>query len=286
MTYRPVSWMSSSDEQLCREKRCLPPSLFMLPFLGDFFWHYSLYGSLLKRKKSIEIYKIIKKTNKKEQDWHSYPVILLDESLLFTDQGYKSHNPPPGCQKRATTFMSRLPAPPEPAPEPWAWFGPWPTWRWWRPELKLAHSRLVESLGDRETSGPAPSRDNVAKQTERKAEGELEQSYCKNNEHPNCVSICSRVCVCICLHQKVGVTCCVLIPDFDRAIMGGCYYPCCATRGRRQKHTAGCGLQVSSVLHNFTARLTQVPELTTQTQLHWDHDSVRCVKTICTIQAQ
>lgn len=62
-------------------------------------------------------------------------------------------------QKCATTFISR----PEPAPEPWAWFNAWPTAMWWRPELKLAHSRLMGSLGDRETSGPAPSRDSVAK---------------------------------------------------------------------------------------------------------------------------
>lgn len=67
--------------------------------------------------------------------------------------------------------MSRPPAPPEPAPEPWAWFDPWSTWIWWRPELKLAHSRLLESLGARATSGPAPSRDNVAKQTEQRAGG-------------------------------------------------------------------------------------------------------------------
>lgn len=72
------------------------------------------------------------------------------------------------CQKRATTFISRPPAAPEPAAEPWAWFDPWPTSMWWRPELKLAHSRLVQSVGDRETRGPAPSRDNVAKQTEKK----------------------------------------------------------------------------------------------------------------------
>lgn len=32
--------------------------------------------------------------------------------------------------------------------------------------MKLAHSRLTGSLGDRETSGPAPSRDNVAKQAD------------------------------------------------------------------------------------------------------------------------
>lgn len=62
-------------------------------------------------------------------------------------------------QKCATTFISR----PEAAPEPWAWFDAWPTSMWWSPELKLAHSRLAESQGDRETSGPAPSTDSVAK---------------------------------------------------------------------------------------------------------------------------
>lgn len=71
------------------------------------------------------------------------------------------------CQKRATTLMSRSPAPPEPAPEPWAEWEHWSTWMWWRPLLKLAHSKLVESLGARETSGPAPSNDNVPKQTEK-----------------------------------------------------------------------------------------------------------------------
>lgn len=62
-------------------------------------------------------------------------------------------------QKCATTFISR----PEAAPEPWAWFDAWLTSMWWSPELKLAHSRLAESQGDRETSGPAPSTDSVAK---------------------------------------------------------------------------------------------------------------------------
>lgn len=45
--------------------------------------------------------------------------------------------------------------------------------------MKLAHSRLVQSLGDRETSGPAPSSDNVAKQAEQKTvEAEKEESLC------------------------------------------------------------------------------------------------------------
>lgn len=78
---------------------------------------------------------------------------------MFTGQRSRESPPPPLPQKCATTFISR----PAPAPEPWAWFDAWPTATWWRPELKLAHSRLVESLGDRETSGPAPSRDSVAK---------------------------------------------------------------------------------------------------------------------------
>lgn len=186
---------------------------------------------------------------------------LLAESL-FTGHGYESHR----AQKRATTFISRPPAPPEPAPEPWAWFDPWPTWIWWRPELKLAHSRLVESLGERETSGPAPSRDNVAKQTEQKmAEGELEESVQKT-KHPNSV--------CVCLHSGVRVTCCVLIPDFDGAVMGGCCYLSGATRRHWEKHAAGCGLKVASVLHYFTAWLAQVPELITQTQLHWEQKAM------------
>lgn len=62
----------------------------------------------------------------------------------------------------------------------------------------------------------------------------------------------------------VSVTCCVLIPDFDGAVMGGCGYPRCTIRSHRQEHAAGCGLKVASVLHNFTARLAQIPELMTQ----------------------
>lgn len=159
------------------------------------------------------------------------------------------------CQKRATTFISRPPAPPEPAPEPWAWFDPWPTSMWWRPELKLAHSRLVESLGDRETSGPAPSRDNVAKQTEKKmAERE---PWEEKTRHPTNV--------CVCAHSELEVTCCVLIPDFDRAVVGGCRYPCIATRMHGEKHAAGCGLKVASVFHYFTAWLAKVPQLITDT---------------------
>ena len=76
------------------------------------------------------------------------------------------------------------------------------------------------------------------------------------------VYVLTHVCI------QVGVTCCVLIPDFDRAVMGGCCYLSGATRRHRQEHTAGCGLEVASVLHNFTARLTEVPELITQTQFH------------------
>lgn len=94
-----------------------------------------------------------------------HPVKLLVESLI-TGHGQESRRVPICRQKCATTFISRPPAPPEPAPEPWAWFSAWPTAMWWRPELKLAHSRLTGSLGDRETSGPAPSRDNVAKQAD------------------------------------------------------------------------------------------------------------------------
>lgn len=52
----------------------------------------------------------------------------------------------------------------------------------------------------------------------------------------------------------------MLIPDFDRAVMGGRSHSSCATRMHGEKHTAGCGLEVASVLHNFAARLTQVPE--------------------------
>lgn len=61
----------------------------------------------------------------------------------------------------------------------------------------------------------------------------------------------------LCPYCMCGVvTCCALVPDFDRAVMGGCCYPRCTTRRRRQKHTAGCGLEMTSVLHNLTARLT------------------------------
>lgn len=79
--------------------------------------------------------------------------------------------------------------------------------------MKLAHSRLVESLGDRETSGPAPSRDNVAKQTEQKmAEGELGEScgkkFKKKTKHPNSVCVCAHVCVCLFAFKSEGYLLC------------------------------------------------------------------------------
>lgn len=80
--------------------------------------------------------------------------------------------------------------------------------------------------------------------------------------------MCLYLFPCVFVYVPLYVTCCVLVPDFDGAVMGGRCYLSCATRRRRQKHTAGCGLVMASVLHNLTARLTQVPELVTQTQLH------------------
>lgn len=67
----------------------------------------------------------------------------------------------------------------------------------------------------------------------------------------------------------VGVcaTCCVLIPDSDGAVMGGCRDPSCAVRKRGEKHAAGRGLLVASVLHHLTARLPQVPQLRRQDQI-------------------
>lgn len=57
-------------------------------------------------------------------------------------------------------------------------------------------------------------------------------------------------------------TCCVLIPNFDGAVMGGRRHLSGATRRRREEH-AGCrGLNVAPVLHHFAAGLTQIPELT------------------------
>lgn len=65
----------------------------------------------------------------------------------------------------------------------------------------------------------------------------------------------------------VCATCCILVPDSDGAVMGGCRNPSCAVRKRGEKHAAGCGLLVASVLHNLTARLPQVPELRRQNQI-------------------
>lgn len=48
--------------------------------------------------------------------------------------------------------------------------------------------------------------------------------------------------------------------------MGGCRDPNCAVSKRGEERAAGCGLLVTSVLHNFTARLPQVPELGTHDQ--------------------
>jgi len=80
-------------------------------------------------------------------------------------------------------------------------------------------------------------------------------------------------------HPHVGnVTCCILIPDFDWAIVGGRCHASGASRRHGQKHTAGCGLKMTSVLHDFTAGLTQVPELVT----HRNNTDVKCFKTRCT----
>lgn len=183
---------------------------------------------------------------------------------------YNSHLALLGCQNRATTLTSRPPAPPE--PELWACCGPWSTWIWWTPLLKLAHNRLLESLGANETSGPAPSRDSVPKQTkQRTGETRLQQSQHRDKKgrvvfhYLFCVEMVSSV--------SRGVTCCMLIPDFDRAVMGGCSHSSCATRMHGEKHTAGCGLEVASVLHNFAARLTQVPKLVTHRHKSTHHKS-------------
>lgn len=45
--------------------------------------------------------------------------------------------------------------------------------------------------------------------------------------------------------------------------MGGCRDPNCAVSKRGEERAAGCGLLVTSVLHNLTAGLPQVPELGT-----------------------
>lgn len=57
-------------------------------------------------------------------------------------------------------------------------------------------------------------------------------------------------------------TCCVLIPNFDGAVMGGRRHLSGATRRRREEHAGGRGLKVASVLYHFAAGLTQIPELT------------------------
>lgn len=57
-------------------------------------------------------------------------------------------------------------------------------------------------------------------------------------------------------------TCCVLIPNFDGAVMGGRRHLSGATRRRREEHAGGRGLNVAPVLHHFAAGLTQIPELT------------------------
>lgn len=49
--------------------------------------------------------------------------------------------------------------------------------------------------------------------------------------------------------------------------MGGCCDPSCAVRKRGEKNAAGCGLLVASILHHFTARLPQVPQLRRQDQI-------------------
>lgn len=128
--------------------------------------------------------------------WRPYAVTLSCWASACSH--YKSHRTPLSCQKRATTLRSSPPPPPEPAPEPWACCDPWSTCIWWRPELKLAHSRVVGSQGASETSGPAPSRDSVPKQTkQRPAEGRLQQLalviLCLNSftHESGCYLLCS-----------------------------------------------------------------------------------------------
>ncbi|TNN63207.1 hypothetical protein EYF80_026550 [Liparis tanakae] len=55
-------------------------------------------------------------------------------------------------------------------------------------------------------------------------------------------------------HQRTGT---IQVQHFDGAVMGGRCYLNWTTRRRRQKHTAGGGLEMTSILHNFTAGLTQ-----------------------------
>lgn len=64
-----------------------------------------------------------------------------------------------------------------------------------------------------------------------------------------------------------------MIPDFDSAVMGGCCHPRGDTRRHREKHAAGCGLKVASVLHYFAAGLAQIPELMKQTQLQSEQEA-------------
>lgn len=173
--------------------------------------------------------------------------------------------------------MSNPAAPPELAP----WFDPWPSWIWWRPLLKLAHRRLVVSVGARETSGPAPSRDNVPKQTKQRwnqwirYKGLKELFFVKEHYRPCSFMFMSLLYVFLFfLSGNVSMhecfTCCVLVPDFDGTVMGGRCYASCPIVSSRQEHTAGGCLEMPSVLHNLTARLTQVPQLSTQTQRHWE----------------
>lgn len=117
--------------------------------------------------------------------------------------------------------------------------------------MKLAHSRLAESLGDSETSGPAPSRDSVAKHA---ADTGHRHSWISNRiAHPIRTE----------LWFVILSTCCVLIPDLDGAVMGGRRHLGSATRRPREEHAGGRGLKVASVLHHFAAGLTQIPELNT-----------------------
>lgn len=64
-------------------------------------------------------------------------------------------------------------------------------------------------------------------------------------------------------------TCCVLIPNFDGAVMRGRCHLSGTTRSYREEHTAGRGLKVASVLHHFAAGLTQIPELKIQVNLDY-----------------
>lgn len=135
---------------------------------------------------------------------------------------------------------------------------------------RLVHLDVVEAgveAGAQQVAGVAGRQRNQRASAVQSQRRQTDWTTKEESQHKNTKTWSSQ-CLYLWLFRvrRVGSTCAVLIPDLDGAVVGGRGHPGRSSRRWRQEHAAGCGLQVASVLHHFTAGLTQVPQLTTQAQ--------------------